>query len=262
MTIQFRRLPIEQLHRGKYQPRESFEPESLNELAASIKSQGLIEPLIVREKAPDWFEIIAGERRWRAAQLVGLAELPCLIGNYTEEQTAAVTLIENIQRQDLNGLEEASGYQRLINDFHFRQEEVATLVGKSRSHIANCLRLLTLCPEVQTLIRQNKLSQGHARMLVGLSPIAQIQLAGKINQSGWSVRQIEKEVRSIKTNSASKNTSGPSSDIKHLSNHLAEQFGAPVEISTDPEQGGWLKIKFYDNDTLAGLLEKLGMSYD
>ncbi|GGI88554.1 ParB/RepB/Spo0J family partition protein [Legionella impletisoli] len=262
MTVQFKLLPIEQLHRGKYQPRESFDPEALKELADSIKTQGLIEPVIVRQETPNTYEIIAGERRWRAAQLVGLAEIPCLIGDYTDEQAAATTLIENIQRQDLNGLEEASGYQRLINEFHFLQDEVAILVGKSRSHIANCLRLLSLCKEVQVLIRQNTLSQGHARMLVGLPPEVQIELAEKIIQQGWSVRQIEKEVRTIKTNPNPTLAAPSSNDIQHLTNHLSEQFGAPVELSASPEQGGWLKIKFYDNDTLEGLLEKLGMSYD
>lgn len=262
MTITLKHLPIEHLHRGKYQPRESFDAESLQELAASIKSQGLLEPLLVRENAPDGFEIIAGERRWRAAQIAGLSELPCLVGDYSDEQAAAAALIENIQRQDLNGLEEAAGYQRLINEFHFHQDEIATLIGKSRSHIANCIRLLTLCPDVQNLIRQNKLSSGHARMLVGLAAEIQIKLAEKIMHFGWSVRQIEQEVRLLKKKINQENRLESSNDIKHLANHLSDQFGTPVEISTETGRGGWLKIKFYDNDTLSGLLEKLGLSYD
>ncbi|MCA0402810.1 MAG: ParB/RepB/Spo0J family partition protein, partial [Proteobacteria bacterium] len=167
MKSHFKILPIESLQRGRYQPRVSFAEDSLQELADSIKSQGLIEPLVVRELALNRYEIIAGERRYRAAILIGLHEVPCMIGNYTDEQAAAVTLIENIQRQELNLLEEAGGYRRLFDEFHFQQDEIALLVGKSRSHIANVLRLLSLEKEVQVYIREEKLSLGHARMLVG-----------------------------------------------------------------------------------------------
>ncbi len=259
IMTQFKSLPVEYLQPGQYQPRQTFDPVALEELAQSILTQGLIEPLVVREIAVDKYEIIAGERRWRAAMLASLAELPCLIGNYTDRQAAAVTLVENIQRQDLNLLEEAGGYQRLLAEFHFTQDEVASLVGKSRSHIANILRLLTLCDAVQARISARQLSLGHARMLVGLTPIQQDTLARNVAQQGWSVRRLEEEVRACKSPA---NTPDTRRDTTHLQTQLAEQIGAPVQIVSDNEQGGWLKIKYFDNDTLEGLLERMGLRYD
>ena len=257
---EFKLLPIEWLHRGHYQPRQAFDKNALQDLAQSILAQGLIEPLVVRETHHQSYEIIAGERRWRAAMLAGLIEVPCLICNYTDEQTAAVTLIENIQRQDLNLLEEASGYQRLYTEFHFNQDEIATLVGKSRSHIANILRLLTLCESVQNRLRAGQLSLGHARALVGLAPELQEKFAKQIKEADWSVRQLEEAVRLNKSSSYQPTTTN--TDVLHLQTKLAEQFGTPVQITNDGEQGGWLKIKYFDNDTLAGLLERMGLRYD
>ena len=206
------------------------------------------------------YEIIAGERRWRAAQLAGLSSVPCLMGNYSDEQAAAITLIENIQRENLNLLEEAKGYQRLINEFHFKQEEVASLIGKSRSHIANLLRLLTLSEPVQTLLSQNRLSLGHARMLVGLSDRQQQLLAKQVIAQEWSVRRLEEEVRAKKT--SPEPTASQQHNLDYLQNLIAEQVGAPVLITPESNQSGWLKIKFFDNDTLSGLLERLGLRYD
>lgn len=263
MKMQLKYLPIESLQRGQYQPRRVFDEETLQELAQSIRTQGLIEPLIVREITDEHYEIIAGERRWRAAMLAGVCELPCLISKYSDQQAAAISLIENIQREDLNLLEEAHGYQRLLTEFQFNQEEIASLVGKSRSHIANILRLLTLCTTVQEQLRSKQLSLGHARMLVGLSPKQQEVFAKQVYEEGWSVRKLEEMVRS------SKNFISPLSpqenntnDLHHIQVHLSEQVGAPVQITSEHGQGGWLKIKFYDNDTLSGLLERLGLSYD
>lgn len=156
MSTVYKLIPIEWLKPGRYQPRVHFEPKALQELAQSIATQGLIEPLVIRELSFESYEIIAGERRWRAAMMVGLTELPCLIGNYSDEQAAAVTLIENIQRQDLNLMEEARGYRRLLDEFHFQQADLASLVGKSRSHIANILRLLSLSEPVQDQISADK----------------------------------------------------------------------------------------------------------
>lgn len=258
MQTHLKQIPIERLQRGHYQPRQHFDETALNELAQSIRSQGLIEPLIVRPVTGQRYEIIAGERRWRASILAGLKELPCLVGDYTDKQAAAVTLIENIQRENLNLLEEACGYQRLIAEFHFNQDDIATLIGKSRSHIANILRLLTLCEPVQAHLRRQQLSLGHARMLVGLAVDSQQELANRVIQHQWSVRRLEAEVRKSKTIS----TPSTQHDRIHLQTQLAEQFGAPVEISTDLNDGGWLKIKFFDNDTLSGLLERMGLRYD
>ncbi|KTC66417.1 partition protein ParB (plasmid) [Legionella adelaidensis] len=255
MISQFRYIPIENLQRGKYQPRKHFDPVLLKELSQSIAEQGLIEPLVVRQIGPHQYEIIAGERRWRAAMEVGFTELPCVLGTYTDTQAATVALVENIQREDLNLIEEAEGYQRLINEFNFHQEEIGQLVGKSRSHIANLLRLLSLCAPVQNLIRQGKLSLGHARMLVGLPNKAQENLAKKIETHTWSVRRLEKEVRSLKT---IREEGEAEQDIIFLQNQISMQLNAPVEISKELK-GGWLKIKFYDNDTLLGLMQRMGL---
>ncbi len=261
LSIQFKNIPIEWLQPGKYQPRQDFCESSLQELAASIRQQGLIEPLVVRELQAQRYEIIAGERRWRAAMMVGLSELPCTIGNYTDQQAAAVTLIENIQREDLNLIEEAIGYNRLLQEFHFKQDEIAALVGKSRSHIANILRLLSLTEPVQELIRARSLSLGHARVLVGLNSNLQKNLAQQCYQHDWSVRYLEDKVRRHKQGEEHQSAS-PSADVARLQAILSHQMGAPVEIDVEGSQGGWLKIKFFDNDTLTGLLEKMGLSYD
>lgn len=262
MPTQFKQLPIDYLQRGQYQPRQNFDEDSLRELAQSILTQGLIEPLVVREITSQRYEIIAGERRWRAAMMAGLTELPCLIGNYTDQQAAAVTLIENIQREDLNLIEEASAYQRLQAEFHFSQDEIATLVGKSRSHIANILRLLSLCSSVQDRLKTKLLSFGHARVLVGLSVSQQEMLAEQVEELGWSVRKLEEEVRSAKRPLDLPALKPQDRDVERLQTQIAEQIGTPVQIVNDQEQGGWLNIKFFDNDTLAGLLERLGLSYD
>lgn len=261
-STEFKSIPIEFLKRGQYQPRKLFNEEALQELAESILAQGLIEPLIIRRHTENSYEIIAGERRWRAAMIAGLSEVPCLISNYNDQQAAAITLIENIQRENLSLLEEAAGYQRLLSEFHFSQNEVATLIGKSRSHIANLLRLLTLCPAIQEHLHQGKLSLGHARMLVGLSPLLQESLARLVITQQWSVRKLENEARKARTTLQKTGLDVNNPDISHLEIRLAEQIGAPVEVIHDAVEGGWLKIKFYDNDTLAGLLDRMGLRYD
>jgi ParB family chromosome partitioning protein len=260
VTTTFKLIPIECLQRGQYQPRTHFDEEGLRELSQSILAQGLIEPLVVRPLTETTYEIIAGERRWRASMMAGLTEVPCLVSNYTDQQAAAVTLIENIQRQNLSLLDEANGYQRLLSEFHFSQSEIASLIGKSRSHIANLLRLLTLCPAVQEQIHQGLISLGHARMLVGLDVMLQKELANQIINKQWSVRKLEEAVRTAKMPLP---THSPHHrDIARLESLLSEQMGAPVQVVTDSEQGGWLKVKFYNNDTLDGLLERMGLRYD
>lgn len=263
MQTEFKFLSIECLQAGQYQPRQDFDSISLQELAQSIASQGLIEPLVVRNIAKHRYEIIAGERRWRAAKLAGLIEVPCLIGDYSDKQACALTLVENIQRKDLNLIEEAMGYRRLVDEFQYHQDEIAVLVGKSRSHIANILRLLHLTEWVKRLIREHSLSMGHARLLVGLSPVQQEFLAQKTLDEQWSVRQLEHAVKNHKVNESEplKNAK-KDRDIERLQTILAEQIGAPVQIVNENNEGGWLKVKFFDNDTLAGLLERLGLRYD
>lgn len=263
MHTEFIYLPVEQLHAGQYQPRQDFNADALSELAQSIASQGLIEPLVVRSIAKHRYEIIAGERRWRAAKIAGLHEVPCLLGEYTDKQACALTLIENIQRQDLNLIEEATGYKRLIDEFHYHQDEIALLVGKSRSHVANILRLLTLAESVKNMIRDKTLSLGHARVLVGLNPDQQTLFAQQVIEEQWSVRQLEQSIKLFKQQDlSSPKNARTDRDIERLQTILAEQVGAPVQIVNDSAEGGWLKVKFFDNDTLAGLLERLGLRYD
>ena len=263
MQTQFVYLPIDFLQSGHYQPRQDFSMVALEELAQSISTQGLIEPLVVRLIAQERYEIIAGERRWRAAKLAGLKEIPCLVGEYTDKQACALSLIENIQRQDLNLIEESNGYRRLIDEFHYLQEEIAVLVGKSRSHIANILRLQTLSEPIKGLIKEKILSLGHARALIGLTNDQQSGFANQIVKEQWSVRQLEHAIKTFKnSNNAHQENAKKDKDIERLQIQLSDQVGAPVQIINDPCEGGWLKLKFFDNDTLAGLLERLGLRYD
>jgi ParB family chromosome partitioning protein len=263
MPNQFCYVAVDNLQAGRFQPRQDFNASALQELAHSIASQGLIEPLVVRAIAKDRYEIIAGERRWRAAKLAGLIEVPCIIGEYTDKQACALTLIENIQRQDLNLIEEAYGYRRLIDEFHYQQDELAVLVGKSRSHIANILRLLTLTDKVKDLLRERVLSLGHARVLVSLDANQQEFFADQVMKEEWSVRHLEQAIKSFKEQEVNQPRNPKSDrDVERLQTLLSEQVGAPVQIVNDEQQGGWLQLKFFDNDTLAGLLERLGLRYD
>lgn len=263
MATQFALLPVNALQTGQYQPRQDFNKTALAELAQSIATQGLIEPLIVREIAKGRYELIAGERRWRAAQIAGLTEVPCLIGQYSDKQACALALIENIQRENLNLIEEATGYKRLVDEFSYQQDELAILMGKSRSHIANIMRLLTLSEAIKELIRDKLLSQGHARTLIGLTPDEQEFFAHQALDEQWSVRALEQAIRSHKSTllTLPKNPK-TDRDVARLQLILAEQLGAPVQIVNESDRGGWLKVKFFDNDTLAGLLERLGLRYD
>ncbi len=256
---EFKTLAIESLSRGEYQPRVHFEADALKELANSIQEQGLIEPIVVRPVTATTYEIIAGERRWRAAQLIGMGELPCLINNYTDEQAIAVSLIENIQREDLNIIEEANGYHRLIKEFYFHHDDVAKMIGKSRSYISNTLRLLSLDEQLKQALIEKQLTMGHAKMLVGLEKAAQRELMQKIIKHDWSARRVESEVKKIKTNIS---LPKKDRDVERLQQLISDQLGASTEIETDAKDGGWLKVKFYNNDTLAGLLDKMGVKYE
>jgi len=236
MQTEFQYVPIENLQSGQYQPRQDFNATALHELAQSITSQGLIEPLIVRSIAKQRYEIIAGERRWRAAKIAGMLTVPCLIGDYSDKQACALTLVENIQRQDLNLIEEASAYRRLIDEFNYYQDEIATLVGKSRSHIANILRLLSLTEVVKELIRDKILSLGHARVLIGLNPAQQEYFAHQAVEQHWPVRQLEHAVKMQKNKElAIPKNAKKDRDIERLQSLLAEQVGAPVLIINDQE---------------------------
>lgn len=254
----FKVIPIKEIIPNPDQPRRYFDSQRLQELAASIDSQGLIEPLIVRQNDNKQFLLVAGERRWRAAQMVGLTSVPCVVVSYDDQQAAAVALIENIQRADLTLIEEAEGYQRLQQQFDFQQEDIAKLVGKSRSHIANLLRLLTLDPKVQEWVAKEALTFGHARTLVGLSPAEQRRFGNLAQQKQWSVRQMEGQIKQHKQTNLFVPTE-VDADVKRLEARISEQLGTPVVCQPNDDRGGWLKIKYYDNDTLAGILSKLGI---
>lgn len=258
MQTIFQQIAIDDLQKGQYQPREDMPGEALTELAESIRQQGLIEPLVIREITPGKYEIIAGERRWRAARMAGLSEVPCLIGAWSDAQACAMTLVENIQRQDLNPIEEAQGYRRLMHDFHFLQEDIAAMVGKSRSHIANLLRLLTLEEPVKQALIRREFSPGHARVLIGLPHREQIFFLQKSLEEGWSVRHLEQVIKKHKE-IPQPIMMQKDRDVERLQRLLSEQLGAPVQIMEDVDKGGWLKVKFFDNDTLAGLLARLGL---
>lgn len=255
-------IPIDQLVRGQYQPRSQFDEASLNELAESIRSAGLIQPLVVRPISTSQYEIIAGERRWRASAYAGLHTIPCLVRDITNEQAAAVTTIENIQREDLNPIEEAKAYQQLIQSFHYNHEEVAAIVGKSRTKITNSLRLLKLDTRVQKYLIDKSLSTGHGKVIAGLSEKYQYELAKKCVEQNWSVRRIEEEIRKI---SACEQSIQPSldPDLARLERIVSDQIGSPTKLDYHPnKRGGWLKIRYFDYETLAGLLDKIGVDYE
>ncbi len=251
-------IPVELLVRGEFQPRVYFDKEALRELADSIKSQGLVEPIVVRPLGSQ-YEIIAGERRWRASQLAGLDKVPCLVHEYNDEQAMAVTLIENIQREDLNAIEEAKGYEQLLDYYCASHDEIAKKVGKSRSHVTNCLRLLTLEKAVQQALIERQLTMGQAKMLVGLEASLQAKMLSKILKHDWSARRVEREVKKLKDTPQSFKTSR---DVERLQSVIAETFSTEAVIDQTDEAGGWVKIKFFDNDTLAGLLDKMGVKYE
>jgi ParB family chromosome partitioning protein len=253
---ELRQLPIERLTRGKFQPRREFNEENLRELADSIQSAGLIQPIVVRALNNNYYEIIAGERRWRAAQLASLSEVPCLVNDYTDEQAAAVAIIENISRVDLNPIEEADAYQRLIEEFNYLHEEIAVIVGKSRAKITNSLRLLKLENTVKQLIVAGHLSEGHGKVLAGLSAKQQKEIAQKCLTYGWSVRKVEQEAKKIQENIFS-TAKEADPDIAKLEQSLSEHIGCRVNIDFS-ESHGQLKIDFHNLEILSGLLEKMG----
>jgi len=251
-----RTLPVGQLQPGKYQPRSYMNEEALQTLADSIAAQGIMQPILVREIAADKFEIIAGERRWRASQKAGLTEVPVLVREIADEAALAMALIENIQREDLNPLEEAMGIKRLIDEFDMTHEKAAAAVGRSRVAVSNLLRLLTLTPMVQDMLLDNQIDMGHARALVGSEPAQQILLANKVVQDGLSVREVERLIQSEPaTGKKAKQAVHP--DVVSLQNQLSEQLGAEVAISSKASGAGVLKLSFSNLDQLDDWIAKL-----
>ncbi len=256
-------IVIEKLKRGQYQPRRDFDPESLAELAESIRSSGIIQPIVVRPLDDQHYEIIAGERRWRAAQLAGLDTVSCLIQNYTDEQAAAATLIENLQRKDLNPIEEAESLQRLVDEFGYSHEEVGVIVGKSRTKITNTLRLLRLDDRVQQFLIERKLTEAHGKVLAGLSVILQFEIATQCVTKNWTVRRLEEETKLIQEKSSTPETTIANTGITHLERKASDQLGAQVKFDMDNNpKSGWLKIRYFDLETLQGVLDRLGIRTD
>jgi len=249
-------LPLEQLHRGKYQPRKEFDPEALQELAESLQSNGLLQPIIVRPINETAYEIIAGERRWRAAQLAGWSEINCLINRFSDEQAAEAAAIENIIRVDLNPIEEANAYQRLIEEFGYIHDEVAIAVGKSRVKITNTLRLLKLDPSLQKLIIDHQLSEGHGKTLAALSLPLQRELAQKCLTHHWNVRKLELEVKKLSQAPASNEIARKDANLAYLEKIVTDKIGCRTSIDFDINRGS-LKIEFANLDILDGLLRKL-----
>jgi ParB family transcriptional regulator, chromosome partitioning protein len=257
-------LNVGQLQAGKYQPRTRIDEGALNELAASIKAQGVMQPILVRPvggNGHDRYEIIAGERRFRAAQLAGLTEVPVLVKDVDDQAAAAMALIENIQREDLNPLEEAQGIHRLITDFSFTHEQAANAVGRSRSAVSNLLRLLNLAKSVQTMLMAGDIDMGHARALLAVDNATQITLANQIVAKRMSVREAEKLVVRASTEQASngkrEGAKGKSRDIARLEEELSDTLATQVVIKLGAKNRGQLIIDFADLDALDGVIARL-----
>jgi ParB family chromosome partitioning protein len=265
-TDALRILNVMQLQPGKYQPRSYMDDAALQTLADSIKSQGIMQPILVREIAAEKYEIIAGERRWRASQIAGLAEVPVLVREIADESALAMALIENIQRENLNPLEEAQGIKRLIDEFAMTHEKAAEAVGRSRTAVSNLLRLLSLSMPVQDLLMQSKLDMGHARALIGLDAAQQVMLANKIVQQNLSVREVEKLVQQLtqqmqntKNKTAKTNIN---QDLQRLQETIAEQLGMRVQIQHQENGKGKLVIQYQNLDELDHVFKRLGVKLD
>ena len=251
-------LNVTQLQPGKYQPRSYMDAAALQTLADSIKTQGIMQPILVREISNNQYEIIAGERRWRASQLAGLTQVPVLVRDIPDESALAMALIENIQRENLNPLEEAQGIKRLIDEFAMTHEKAAEAVGRSRVAVSNLLRLLSLCAPVQDMLMHNKLDMGHARALIGLDTAQQVMLANKIVQQDLSVREVENLVKKLGVEAKpNQQKTTVNRDVMALQNTLSEKIGAVVSISAKASGAGTLKISYSNLDQLDDIIAKI-----
>jgi ParB family transcriptional regulator, chromosome partitioning protein len=256
---ELRNLPIQYIQPGKYQPRRHWNDEALDELAASIKAQGLIQPVVVRAIGKNSYELIAGERRWRAAQRAQLSEIPALVKDVPEVAVPAMALIENIQRQDLTPLEEADAIKRLIDDFDLTHQQAADAVGRSRAAVSNMLRLIDLPASIKRLLDDGKLEMGHARCLLTLPERDAEALALEAARHNWSVRELEDAARKAQTAPKGKAKSAPSRDpnIDALERELAERFATKVEVAHGRGGRGKVVIHYHSNDELEGILGKM-----
>lgn len=253
-------VPVEFIRPGKFQPRTQFDEASIAELSDSIRAQGIMQPIVLRSVGKDAYEIIAGERRWRAAQMAGLEKISAIIRQVDDESALAMSLIENIQREDLNPLEEARALQRLINDFQLTHQEVAEAVGKSRSAVTNTLRLNSLEHEVSEMVERGDLEMGHARALLTLDALTQVEAARKIAAGGLSVRQAESLVRNLSDNAGKQPVKKAVVDVdtRRLEENLGQSLGQPVQIRHTAKGKGRLIISYSSLDELDGVLSKMG----
>lgn len=256
-SSELQKLPIEFLHPGKYQPRKDMSEEALEELASSIRAQGVIQPIVVRPIAHNSYEIIAGERRWRAAQIAKLDIVPCLIKEVPDEAAVAIALIENIQREDLNAMEEAVALERLLNEFELTHQQVADAVGKSRTTVTNLLRLNNLNEDVKRLLEHGDIEMGHARCLLALDGEDQSATARIVVAKALTVRETEKLVRSVLEPKPEVAPKEKDPDVVQLEQQLAQNLGAKVEISYNQKGKGKLVISYTSLDELDGILEKI-----
>ncbi len=252
---------ITQVEPNREQPRKNFDEDALQELADSIKQFGLLQPILVQDRKT-YYEIIAGERRWRAAKLAGLKEVPVIIRDYTEQEIVEISLIENIQREDLNPIEEAQAYKRLLTEFHLKQDEVAERVSKSRTAVTNSMRLLKLCDEVQQMIIDDMLSTGHARALISIEdPEQQYTIAQRIFDEKLSVRDVEKLVRNLNKPEKPKKSSDSDESLNVIYQDVAEKLkqslGTKVDISPKGDGSGKIEIEFYSHDDLDKIVDLL-----
>ena len=254
-----RDLPIESLQPGKYQPRSTMDKERLAELADSIRAQGLIQPIIVRPISRDRFEIIAGERRWRAAQLASLREVPCVVRETDDHAALAMALIENIQREDLNPLEEALALQRLIDEFQLTHQQTAEAVGRSRAAVSNLLRLLELPEAIRNLVEARRIEMGHARALLTLPVDQAVDLARQAADESWSVREIERRVQALQRGqiAPAPTAKKADADIQSLERELSELLSAKVAIQHGRGGRGKLVVQYFSLDELEGILERV-----
>lgn len=253
---ELRKLPIEKIQRGRYQPRRDFDQAALEELAASISKQGLMQPIVVRPIAEGRFEIIAGERRWRAVQIAGMAEIPALVREIPDEAAIAMALIENIQRENLNAIEEAVALSRLQQEFGLTHEQIAEAVGKSRTAVTNALRLLGLNAEVRAMLESGQIEMGHGRALLGLPGDRQTAAARQVADKSLNVRQTEALVKSLLTEPSrpANNEQTAGADIRQLERELSEKIGASLSISHSARGKGKLVITYSSLDELEGIL--------
>ena len=250
-------LPVGAIRPGKYQPRTHMDEASLAELAASIKVRGVIQPIVVRVVGSDQYEILAGERRWRAARLAGLERVPAVVREAPDEVALGIGLIENIQREDLNPLEEAGGLKRLIDEFKLTHEEVAGAVGRSRAGVSNLLRLLELAPAVQAMLLDGRIDMGHARALLALSKSRQVEVAGQVAAKGLSVRETERLVQQSTRVPAKPTPARLDPDSRRLQEELSESLGATVHLKARASGKGSVVIDYSSLDQLAGIVKRL-----